>query len=63
MRWLLKPIMRPIARRRLTKLYADRNRIEAAIIRARKSKGRVQDLYDMSLAVTIECHEWERWLD
>ena len=62
MRWLLKPIMRPIARRKLAALYEDKDRIEAAINRARKSKTRVSDLYDLAKRTNMECHRWERWL-
>jgi len=62
MRWLLKPIMRPIARRKLAVLYEEKNRIEAAIKRARKSKSRVSDLYDLAKRNNFECHRWERWL-
>ena len=62
MRWLLKPIMRPIARRKLEALYEEKDRIEAAINRARKSKTRVSDLYDLAKRTNMECHRWERWL-
>ena len=62
MRWLLKPIMRPIARRKLAGLYEDKDRIEAAINRARKSKSRVSDLYDLAKRTNMECHRLERWL-
>lgn len=62
MRWLFKPIMRPIARRKLAALYEDKNRLEAAINRARKSKARVSDLYDLAKRTNMECHCWERWL-
>jgi len=62
MRFLLKPIMRPIARRKLADLYEEKNRIEAAIKRARKSKARVSDLYDLAKRTNMECHRWEAWL-
>jgi hypothetical protein len=62
MRWLLKPFMAPIARRKLAGLYEDKNRLDAAIQRARKSKSRVSDLYDLAKRVNMECHRWERWL-
>jgi hypothetical protein len=62
MKWLIKPIMRPIARRKLNRLYEDRRRIEAAITRARKSKGRVTDLYEMAKQVNLECQRLERWM-
>ena len=62
MKWLIKPIMRPIARRKLDALYRDRIRIEAAIIRARKAKGRVSDLYALAKKTNLECQRWEAWL-
>ena len=62
MRWILKPIMRPIAKRNLTRLYAERDRIEAAIARARKGKARVVDLYELARETTKECNRWERWI-
>jgi hypothetical protein len=62
MKWIIKPIMRPIARRKLVDLYEDKNRLEAAIERARKSKSRVSDLYDLAKRTNMECHRWERWL-
>jgi len=62
MKWLVKPIMRPIARRKLDTLYQDRLRIEAAITRARKTKGRVSDLYALAKQVNLECQRWERWM-
>lgn len=61
MRWILKPIMRPIARRKLKALYEEKDRIEAAINRARKSKTRVSDLYELAQKTNMECHRWEKW--
>lgn len=62
MTWIIKPIMRPIARRKLTKLHEEKNRIETAINRARKHKQRVSDLYELAKRTNKECHRWERWL-
>jgi ribosomal protein L17 len=62
MRWLLKPIMRPIARRKLAHLYEEKDRIETAINRARKSKSRVSGLYELAKRTNMECHCWERWI-
>ena len=56
-----KVIMRPIAQRKLAKLYEDKDRIEAAIKRARKSKSRVSDLYVIAKRITADCHKWEKW--
>jgi lipopolysaccharide biosynthesis regulator YciM len=61
MRWLLIPIMRPIAKRRLVELYADQDRIQKAINSARKSRSRVSDLYELAKRTNCECHRWERW--
>lgn len=62
MRWLLKPIMRPIARRKLAKLYADKDRLDEAIKRARRRKSKVLDLYALAKKTNHECHRLERWL-
>jgi len=62
MRWLLKPIMRPIARRKLAKLYADKDRLDEAIKRARRRKSKVSDLYALAKKINHECHRLERWL-
>jgi hypothetical protein len=62
MRWLIKPFIRPIARRILPELYQQKDRLEAAIYRARKSKQRVSDLYDLAKRTNEKCHRWERWL-
>lgn len=61
MRWLLKPIMRPIARIKLASLYEEKNRIEVAINRARKSKARVSDLYATAKHTNEACLYWEAW--
>ena len=60
-RWLLTPIMRPIARRKLKALYVEQERFNKAIQRARRSKSRVSDLYLEAKHVNAECHKWERW--
>jgi hypothetical protein len=62
MRWMLKPIMAPIARNKLFALYEEKDRIAAAIYRAKKSKARVTDLYDLAKQVNTACHKWERWV-
>lgn len=62
MRCIFKPIMRPIARRKLFNLYADRDRIEEAIMRAKRRKSKVSDLYAIARKANHECHRWERWL-
>lgn len=62
MKKLLKPIMRPIARRKLAALYEDKERLDQAIARARKSKSRVSDLYELAKRTNNECHRWEAWL-
>ena len=61
MRWLLKPIMAPIARKKLDSLYRERIQAEQAITRAKKAKIRVTELYDLSQKISQECLKWERW--
>lgn len=60
---LFKPFVRPIARRKLDRLYAEKAKINAAIMRARKQKGRVSDLHQLAKMINKECHKWERWAD
>ena len=60
-RWLLTPIMRPIARRKLKALYVEQERFNKAIQRARRSKSRVSDLYLEAKHVNAECCRWEKW--
>jgi|GEM_PF-744202 hypothetical protein len=60
-RWLLTPIMRPIARRKLNALYAERELFNQAIERARKSKKKVSYLYQEVKFISAECHRWEKW--
>lgn len=62
MRWILKPIIAPIARRKLAPLYEEQRRIEAAIKRARKSKARVSDLYEIAKRNNLAIHRLEAWL-
>lgn len=62
MHWILKQIMRPIAKRRLVELYADRDRIQRSINIARKSKRRISHLYRISKRINLACHRWERWI-
>jgi hypothetical protein len=63
MRWLLTPIMRPIARRKLKSLYVQQELFNKAIQRARRSKSRVSDLYLEFKRVNAECHKYERWFE
>jgi Pyruvate/2-oxoacid:ferredoxin oxidoreductase gamma subunit len=62
MHWILKPFMKSTAYAKLTGLYEEKDRIEAAIQRAKKSKTKVSDLYDMARQNNIQCLKWERWL-
>lgn len=62
MRWILKPFMKTAAYAKLPPLYEEKDRIEAAIQRAKKSKAKVSDLYDMARQNNIQCLKWERWL-
>ena len=61
MRWLLKPIMAPIARRKLDSLYRERIQAEQAIMRAKKAKVRVTEIYALSQKISQECLKWEQW--
>jgi hypothetical protein len=54
--------MKTAAYAKLPPLYEEKDRIEAAIQRAKKSKTKVSDLYDMARQNNIQCLKWERWL-
>jgi hypothetical protein len=62
MHWILKPFMKTAAYSKLPPLYEEKDQIEAAIQRAKKSKTKVSDLYDMARQNNIQCLKWERWL-
>ena len=62
MHWILKPFMKTAAYAKLPALYEEKDRIEKAIQRAKKSKDKVSDLYDMAQKNNIQCLKWERWL-
>lgn len=62
MRWFFRPIMRPIAIRKLAGLHQEQDRLEVAISRARKAKARVSDLYDAAKKVNAESLRWAKWL-
>jgi hypothetical protein len=61
MKRIARFFMGPIARRKLDALYEERRRLEASILRARRAKGRVSDLYALAKKVNHECCRWERW--
>ena len=54
--------MKSTAYAKLTGLYEEKDRIEAAIQRAKKSKNKVTHLYEMAQQNNIQCLKWERWL-
>jgi hypothetical protein len=62
MHWILKPFMKTAAYAKLPLLYEEKDRIEAAIQRAKKSKSKVTDLYEMAQKNNVQCLKWERWL-
>jgi Pyruvate/2-oxoacid:ferredoxin oxidoreductase gamma subunit len=62
MHWILKPFMKTAAYAKLTGLYEEKDRIEKAIQRAKKSKAKVTHLYEMAQNNNIQCLKWERWL-
>ena len=57
-----KVVMRPKARRELTRITEERVRTEEAIKRARRNKQRVTGLYDYAKELTNEAHRWEKYL-
>lgn len=59
---ILKPIIRPFVMRRLKTLHEERDRIEAAIHRARRGKQAVSGLYAHAKAMQVACARLERWL-
>jgi hypothetical protein len=62
MHWILKPFMKTAAYAQLPPLYEEKDRIEAEIARAKKSKARVAHLYEMAQKNNVQCLKWERWL-
>ena len=62
MHWILKPFMKTAAYSQLPPLYEEKDRIEAEIARAKKSKVRVAHLYEMAQKNNVQCLKWERWL-
>ena len=62
MNWILRIVRGRIAKRRLAVLYQERDRLSAAIDRARKSKKRVSGLYEAAQRNTAECMKWEQWI-
>ena len=62
MHWILKPFMKTAAYAKLPPLSEEKDRIEAAIQRAKKSKAKVTDLYKMAQENNVQCLKWERWL-
>ena len=57
-----KFVMRPKARRELTRITEERARTEEAIKRARRNKQRVTGLYDYAKELTNKAHRWEKYL-
>jgi len=62
MLWIIKPFMKTAAYSNLPALYEEKDRIEAAIKRAKKSKLKVSHLYEMAQKNNLECLKWEKWL-
>jgi hypothetical protein len=54
--------MKTAAYAKLPPLYEEKDRIEAAIQRAKKSKAKVAHLYEMAQKNNVQCLKWERWL-
>ena len=55
-------VMRPKARKALVRIEEERNRIEEAIQRARKSNQRVRDLYAQAQTLSIDALKWGKYL-
>lgn len=62
MKWLLKPIMRPIARRKLAEIYATLDRLEDASFRVEKAGLFIDDLWWMQERKHVDRRYWEGWL-
>lgn len=54
--------MKTAAYAQLPPLYEEKDRIEAEIARAKKSKAKVAHLYEMAQKNNVQCLKWERWL-
>jgi len=63
MRWLFKPFIRPIARRKLRELYKERDNLTVCIDRQRKAKRRVTPFYEAARLVNHQIMQWERWAE
>jgi hypothetical protein len=61
-RALLKPIMRPIARRKLHSISVERGYIAEAIRREKLGHRRTSDLIQMARDYQMLAMKWERWL-
>jgi hypothetical protein len=62
MKWIITPIMRPLAHRKLPHLYAEQDRLKAAIDRARRAKSKVSDLYEMARICRNKIIWWCQWI-
>lgn len=62
MKWIIKPIMAPIAHRKLPHLYSEQERLSAAINRARRAKSRVSDLYELARICRNKIIWWGQWI-
>jgi hypothetical protein len=62
MKWLLKPIMRPIARRKLAEIYEELDRLESASCRAEKDGTHIRYLLGMRDRKHVDRRYWAGWL-
>ena len=58
---LFTPVMRPVARRKLRALYKDKERLLAALARARKNHGPVRGIQRGLNYNHRQCLKWERY--
>ena len=59
---MIKFITRPILARRLAEIDQERDRVEEAMVRARKQKKRTSELFDYAKELQRKRAKLERWL-
>lgn len=59
---MIKFITRPLLARRLAEIDQERDRVEEAMVRARKQKKRTSELFDYAKELQRKRAKLERWL-
>lgn len=59
---LFTPVMRPVARRKLRVLYKEKERLLAALARARKNHGKLRYIQKSLNQNHRQCLKWERYV-